>query len=173
MTEPASTTEGGGAGYDAFLSYSSRADYHRARRVEAFLESLHQTPVPLEASLRQLQICRDGSDFRLPGHRGDELQEEELRDEELQEEEEKKDDPVWQIIRPELASEERSVLVSRVIWRDLVAYLRGLTSATLTVEQRIVSLGETEAEARKAYEAEERRYGRTPLPPDWSFDYPF
>lgn len=81
------------ATYDAFLSYSSRADYRCARRVEAFLESIHQTPVPHEAALRQLQICRDGSDFRLPGH----------RKEEPPDEDENEEDPVWQIIRSELA----------------------------------------------------------------------
>jgi WD40 repeat protein len=71
------------------------------------------------------------------------------------------------------ASEMGNVLVSRVVWKDLVRYLRSLTSASLTVEQRIVFLGETENQARKAYEISERRFGRTPLPSEWSFEYPF
>jgi hypothetical protein len=37
----------------------------------------------------------------------------------------------------------------------------------------MILLGETEPEARAAYEAAERQMGRTPLPPDWKFNYPF
>jgi WD40 repeat protein len=54
--------------YDAFLSYSSRSDYQAARRIEIFLESFHRS-VARAADVRPLQICRDGSDFRLPRKR--------------------------------------------------------------------------------------------------------
>ena len=71
------------------------------------------------------------------------------------------------------AAEDGTARVWRTRWSDLVEYLRGATTATLTVEQRMILLGETEQEAREAYEAAERRMGRTPLPPDWKFNYPF
>ena len=51
--------------YDAFVS-SSTTDYNNARRIEAFLEAFHKTPAPAGITIRQLQIYRDGSDFRLP-----------------------------------------------------------------------------------------------------------
>jgi WD40 repeat protein len=54
--------------YDAFLSYSSRSDYQAARRIESFLESFHRR-VARVAGVRPLEICRDGSDFRLPRNR--------------------------------------------------------------------------------------------------------
>src|SRR5690349_2626842 len=54
--------------YDAFLSYSSRSDYQAARQIEAFLESFHRS-VARVANVRPVQICRDGSDFRLPSKR--------------------------------------------------------------------------------------------------------
>lgn len=56
--------------YDAFLSYSSRSDYQGARRIETFLESFHRS-VARVANVRPLQICRDGSDFRLPRKRAE------------------------------------------------------------------------------------------------------
>jgi len=52
--------------YDAFLSYSSKTDYERARKIEAFLESFHKSAGSSSVPVRQLQICRDGSDFNLP-----------------------------------------------------------------------------------------------------------
>jgi WD40 repeat protein len=54
------------AQYDGFLSYSTASDYQSGRRVEAFLESFHRLTPPTGAVIRRLQICRDGSDFRLP-----------------------------------------------------------------------------------------------------------
>jgi WD40 repeat protein len=54
--------------YDGFLSYSSRSDYQTARRLESFLESFHKA-ASRSAIIRPLQICRDGSDFRIPGRR--------------------------------------------------------------------------------------------------------
>ena len=75
--------------YDAFISYSSRTDYSRARKVEGFLESFHRTPAPSGSIIRRLQICRDGSDFKLPVTRGAVPL--------------KQNDPVWEIIRSELA----------------------------------------------------------------------
>lgn len=50
--------------FDAFLSYSTRTEYWLSRRIEAFLEGLHETPGGKRARLRALQICRDGSDVR-------------------------------------------------------------------------------------------------------------
>lgn len=52
--------------YDGFLSYRSQSDYARARRIESFLEGLHRLQAKTGTPLRPLQICRDGSDFRLP-----------------------------------------------------------------------------------------------------------
>src|ERR1044072_1019232 len=75
--------------YDAFLSYHSKTDYNNARKLEAFLEAIHRTPVPVGAPIRPLQICRDGSDFRLPARR-DNLP--------------TSDDPIWEIIRTHLAN---------------------------------------------------------------------
>lgn len=83
-TPPASVYQ-----YDAFISYSSRSDYNRARRVEGFLESFHRISAPQESPIRRLQICRDGSDFKLPSRRGTTPLEE--------------NEPVWDIIRTELA----------------------------------------------------------------------
>jgi hypothetical protein len=65
------------------------------------------------------------------------------------------------------------VTVWRTRWTDLKRAIRGRTTATLTSDQRITLLGEDEAEARLRYEASERGFGRTPLPRDWSFAYPF
>ena len=52
--------------YQLFLSYSTDPDYARAREVEAYLESLHLRPGIRALKLEKLEICRDGSDFRLP-----------------------------------------------------------------------------------------------------------
>ena len=52
--------------YDGFLSYSTVSDYQTARRVESFLESFHKLTPPAGTVIRRLQVCRDGSDFRLP-----------------------------------------------------------------------------------------------------------
>ena len=74
--------------YDAFLSYSTRADYSQARKVEAFLESFHKNLTPAGVSIRQMQICRDGSDFKLPVNRPATLGD---------------NDPIWDIIVGELS----------------------------------------------------------------------
>ena len=71
------------------------------------------------------------------------------------------------------ASEDGTARIWRIGWRDLVAHLRQLTSASLTTEQRMIYLGESEADARTAYEQAEKRFGRTPLPANWQFSYPF
>ena len=76
--------------YDAFISYSSRVDYSRARKIESFLESFHRLPVPPGSPIRPLQICRDGSDFKLPVRRGSTPLDQ--------------DDPVWNIIQNELSN---------------------------------------------------------------------
>ncbi|HEX8457045.1 MAG TPA: TIR domain-containing protein [Pyrinomonadaceae bacterium] len=75
--------------YDAFISYSTRTDYNRARKVEAFLEAFHRTPTPAGATLRALQVCRDGSDFKLPTRKGNIPLEQ--------------NEPVWNVIRSELS----------------------------------------------------------------------
>lgn len=82
---PASVQE-----YDAFISYSTSADYKTARKVEAFLESFHQLSTQSGPALRHLQICRDGSDFKLPTKQSDAHPP--LTD----------DDPIWMIIQNEL-----------------------------------------------------------------------
>jgi WD40 repeat protein len=74
------------AQYDGFLSYSTASDYQSGRRVEAFLESFHKLKPPTGAVIGRLQICRDGSDFRLPKVTR------ELSD----------SDPIWAIIRSQL-----------------------------------------------------------------------
>jgi WD40 repeat protein len=73
--------------YDGFLSYSAASDYQTARRVEAFLEAFHKLAPPAGAVIRQLHICRDGSDFKLPKHTGRESAHE---------------DPIWEIIVSQL-----------------------------------------------------------------------
>src|SRR5881394_1025629 len=76
--------------YDAFISYSNRVDYSRARKIESFLESFHRLPVPPGSPIRPLQICRDGSDFKLPVRRGSTSLDQ--------------NDPVWNIIQNELTN---------------------------------------------------------------------
>jgi WD40 repeat protein len=58
-------------------------------------------------------------------------------------------------------SEDGSIRLWRNGWPDLQRSLRSLTTATLNPEQRIVLLGETEAQAWGAYRAGERPYGRS------------
>jgi WD40 repeat protein len=72
--------------YDAFLSYRSKTDYSRARWIESFLEGFHRSVGKSRKSIRPLQICRDGSDFRMPTKR------------ELEE----TGEGVWPIVRHEL-----------------------------------------------------------------------
>jgi hypothetical protein len=78
--------------YDAFLSYSAGTDYDRARRIETFLESFHKGAGSRSLTVRQLQICRDGSDFTLPKQR-------QKVNSNL---ERTTGDPVWEIIEGEL-----------------------------------------------------------------------
>lgn len=49
--------------YDAFLSYSTSADYRLVRRVQAFAERIHTLRAPETLALRELKLCVDGSDF--------------------------------------------------------------------------------------------------------------
>lgn len=60
--------------FDAFLSYATDPDYRLSQRVESFLESFHRIKTPANVQLKPLQICRDGSDFRLAGS-GEEIKE--------------------------------------------------------------------------------------------------
>jgi WD40 repeat protein len=71
------------------------------------------------------------------------------------------------------AIESGTVKIWRSDWRELTTFLRSRTSATLTTEQRASLLGEDEKTARSVYEAQERKFARTPLPPNWTFQYPF
>jgi hypothetical protein len=56
--------------YRGFLSYSTEPDYELAREVETYIESFHQRAGIRRFHLERLEICRDGSDFRLPLQRG-------------------------------------------------------------------------------------------------------
>ena len=71
------------------------------------------------------------------------------------------------------ASEDDTARVWNITWDGILAFLKSLSSASLTVEERMILLGEDESDAREAYEKAERGSGRTPLPKDWMFNYPF
>src|SRR4051812_12695224 len=45
--------------YDAFLSYTTEADYLLARDLESFLGRFHELPMPDGKSLKQLRVWRD------------------------------------------------------------------------------------------------------------------
>jgi hypothetical protein len=51
--------------YDLFISYSTDPDAALARELERFLESFHRLKAPKTMSLRELNVCRDGSDFSI------------------------------------------------------------------------------------------------------------
>jgi tetratricopeptide (TPR) repeat protein len=57
--------------YRGFLSYSTEPDYDLARTVESFIESFHLRSGIRRLRLERLQICRDGSDFKLPSRQRD------------------------------------------------------------------------------------------------------
>jgi len=59
------------------------------------------------------------------------------------------------------ASEDGSIRLWRNGWKSLIDYLRSRTTTTLSPEQRIVLLGESEKQAWQAYRIEERTYGRS------------
>jgi WD40 repeat protein len=69
------------------------------------------------------------------------------------------------------ANEGGAVQVWRTGWKELTEHLRSRTTAVLLTDQRMQLLGENASTARKAYEADERRYGRTPLPNTSDFIY--
>ncbi|MEO5683966.1 MAG: TIR domain-containing protein [Chitinophagaceae bacterium] len=52
-------------GYNLFISYSTDPDYNLSRRIEIFLEGFHRLKMPADIHLKQLQVCRDNSDFSL------------------------------------------------------------------------------------------------------------
>ena len=56
--------------YDLFISYATSADFRLARGLESFLESFHRLPNPGAIPLKELKICRDGSDFQITGEAG-------------------------------------------------------------------------------------------------------
>src|SRR5262245_44620957 len=52
--------------FDLFVSYATSPDYKLVQRLESFLESFHKLPTPGGRTLRSLNVCTDGSDFRRP-----------------------------------------------------------------------------------------------------------
>jgi hypothetical protein len=52
--------------YSAFLSYATDPDKDLARDVETFLENLNKNKLIESQYRRTLQVCLDGSDFKLP-----------------------------------------------------------------------------------------------------------
>jgi WD40 repeat protein len=60
ITEDQATFE-----FDLFLSYSTAPDYRLAAHIESYLETFHKLRGPHDLNLRPLQVCRDGSDFKL------------------------------------------------------------------------------------------------------------
>jgi len=61
--------------YDAFASYATDPDTAVVRDVERFLESLHENPLIPREHRRKLEVCVDGSDFKVAGQRSDEVSE--------------------------------------------------------------------------------------------------
>ncbi len=55
-----------GKPYRAFLSYCTEPDYKLAQEIENYLESFHQRAGIKQLKLDKIEVCRDGSDFRLP-----------------------------------------------------------------------------------------------------------
>lgn len=51
--------------FDVFLSYSTDPDFKLSRKLEAFLEDFHRLPSPKDINLKELRVCRDGSNFSL------------------------------------------------------------------------------------------------------------
>jgi WD40 repeat protein len=62
------------------------------------------------------------------------------------------------------ASEDGTAQVWRATWGELLTYLRQATTATLTLDERLILLREKEPDALKNYERRERAFGRTPSP---------
>jgi WD40 repeat protein len=52
--------------YDAFACYSTDPDGEMVREIEAFLESLHRNSLIDRRLRRKMELCVDGSDFKLP-----------------------------------------------------------------------------------------------------------
>ncbi len=57
--------------FDLFISYGTAVDYRLARDLESFLESVHRLEVTAGPPLRELRVCRDGSDFHVSHHTGE------------------------------------------------------------------------------------------------------
>jgi WD40 repeat protein len=51
--------------HDLFISYSTDPDYIVSQKIEGFLERFHKLKVPEGITLKQLRVCRDGSDFSI------------------------------------------------------------------------------------------------------------
>lgn len=54
--------------FDAFISYSTAADYRTANQLESYFERFHREPGIEDHRFSPLRICLDGSDFTLPRH---------------------------------------------------------------------------------------------------------
>jgi hypothetical protein len=57
--------------YKVFLSYASSPDYYLARDTEVYLESFNHLRAVKNLGLPKIEVCRDGSDFKLPSSRSD------------------------------------------------------------------------------------------------------
>jgi len=56
--------------YDAFATYATDPDRDLVRAVEVFVEGFHRRPGLPERLHRQLELCVDGRDFRVPRREG-------------------------------------------------------------------------------------------------------
>jgi tetratricopeptide (TPR) repeat protein len=61
-----STDESPTGSYDVFLSYANDPDYRLARDLEAYVESFHRIRSVQTLGVKKIEVCRDGSDFRIP-----------------------------------------------------------------------------------------------------------
>src|ERR1700733_10184582 len=52
--------------YDAFATYATDPDGDLIRAVEAFVEGFHRRPTLPQRLRRELELCVDGRDFRIP-----------------------------------------------------------------------------------------------------------
>src|SRR4051794_12462465 len=53
--------------FDIFISYATDSDFRFARKLEGFLETFHSIHGSSHLALKQLSVCRDGSDFHTGG----------------------------------------------------------------------------------------------------------
>ncbi len=58
--------------YNAFISYSTDPDYKLSRKLEAFLEGFSDQAGRYDTNIKRLNICRDGTNFKLSNKGRDE-----------------------------------------------------------------------------------------------------